>query len=611
MAILLSGQGLSKSFGARTLFDDISLEVGDGERLGLIGPNGSGKSTLLKILAGALEPDHGTCTRRKGLRTGYLPQEDVFPAGFTIEQVLQAALADLHLEDYECDHRVAAMISRFEFADRTTPADKLSGGWRKRLALARELVREPDVLMLDEPTNHLDLEGILWLEKLLKNASFAVVVVSHDRYLLENATNRVVELSRAYPQGYFRAAGNYSEFLVKREEFLEAQARQQETLQNLVKREIEWLRRGPQARTTKSQSRIDRAGDMIAGLRDLKERNSQNKTADIEFTDTGRNANKLLTVRDLQMGFGDKQLFKKLNFTLAPGDRLGLLGSNGSGKTTLIRLLMGQLQPQAGEIKQARSLKLVWFDQKREQINRDVTLREALCPLGGDSVVYRGSPVHVSAWAQRFLFQKEQLDTLVSKLSGGEQARILIANLMLQAADILLLDEPTNDLDIPSLEVLEESLSQFPGAIILITHDRYLLDRLSTEVLGLDGRGNANLYGDYLQWLAADRARESAEAEAEKSKKAAASPPPEKQTPAKAKPAKLSYQLQREYDAIQDKIAEAEARVETLHEEVGLLANTGTDYKQLSAKSVELDAATKAVEALYHRWEELETLRGG
>jgi ATP-binding cassette subfamily F protein uup len=607
MAILLSSQGLSKSFGARTLFDDIALEVSDGERLGLIGPNGSGKSTLLKILAGALEPDHGTVTRRKGLRTGYLPQEDVFPAGLTIEQVLQAALAEHPLEDYEREHRVAVTVSKFEFADRTALAETLSGGWRKRLALARALIQEPDVLMLDEPTNHLDLEGILWLEKFLKNAPFAVVVVSHDRYLLENATNRVVELSAAYPQGYFRAAGNYSEFLVKREEFLEAQARQQETLQNLVKREIEWLRRGPQARTTKSQSRIDRAGDMIAGLRDLKERNSQNKTADIEFSDTGRNANKLLTVRDLEMGFGDRKLFKKLNFTLAPGDRLGLLGSNGSGKTTLVRLLMGQLEPQAGGIKQARNLKLVWFDQKREQINRDVTLREALCPTGGDSVVYQGSPVHVSAWAQRFLFRKEQLDTVVGKLSGGEQARILIANLMLQPADILLLDEPTNDLDIPSLEVLEESLSQFPGAIVLITHDRYLLDRLSTDVLGLDGRGNADLYADYTQWLAADRARGEAEAEVEKAKKPAAAPPPRE----KPKAAKLSYQLQREYDGIQDKIAAAEAKVETLHEEVGLLANTGTDYKQLAAKSTELDAATKAVDTLYQRWEELEALRGG
>ena len=607
MAILLSSQGLSKAFGARTLFDDIALEVSDGERLGLIGPNGSGKSTLLKILAGALEPDHGTVTRRKGLRTGYLPQEDAFPAGLTIEQVLKAALAEHPLEDYEREHRVAVMVSKFEFADSTALAETLSGGWRKRLALARELIQEPDVLMLDEPTNHLDLEGILWLEKLLKNATFAVVVVSHDRYLLENAANRVVELSAAYPQGFFRAAGNYSEFLVKREEFLEAQARQQETLQNLVRREIEWLRRGPAARTSKSQSRIDKAGEMIAGLRDLKERNSQGRTADIEFSDTGRNANRLLNVRDLEMGFGDRKLFKKVSFALAPGDRLGLLGSNGSGKTTLVRLLMGQLQPQAGEIKQARSLKLVWFDQKREQIDRTVTLREALCPLGGDSVVYQGSPVHVSAWAQRFLFRKEQLDTVVGKLSGGEQARILIANLMLQPADILLLDEPTNDLDIPSLEVLEESLAQFPGAIVLITHDRYLLDRLSTDVLGLDGRGNAHLYADYTQWLAADRARADAEAEAEKAKKPAAAPPPRE----KAKPVKLSYQQQREYDAIQDKIAAAEAKVETLHEEVGLLANTGTDYKQLAAKSTELDTATKAVEALYHRWEELETLRGG
>ncbi len=598
--MLLGSQSISKSFVADPLFEDISIEVTDGERLGLIGPNGSGKSTLLRILAGRIEPDHGVCTRRRGVRVGYLPQEDTFDAAATVEQVLLQALNEHHLEDYERATQVAIMLGKFGFTEPTKPADELSGGWRKRLALARELIQEPDILLLDEPTNHLDLDGILWLEGLLSNATFAFVLVSHDRYLLEKVTNRVVELNRVYPQGYFRASGNYSEFLVKREDFLHSQAREQETLANLVRREIEWLRRGPPARTTKSQSRIDRAGEMISNLRELGERNSQLRTVDIQFAETGRKANKLLVAENLSFAYEGRELFHDVEFLLAPGDRLGLLGANGSGKTTLMRLLSGELQPKTGTIKQARNLSVAWFDQNRQQLDREQTLRRALCEHG-ESVQYRGQSVHVTAWAKRFLFRVEQLDTQVGRLSGGEQARILIANLMLRPADILLLDEPTNDLDIASLEVLEDSLSQFPGAIVLITHDRFMLDRLSTVILGFDADGSGHLYSDYRQWLAA---------QAERSPEPPASAPKKQPTAAAAKPVKLSYQQQRELSQIEARIAEAEQAVTRLHESLTALAVSG-DYKRLTAEGAELETATAAVEALYRRWEELEALRGG
>jgi ATP-binding cassette subfamily F protein uup len=597
MSLLLSCQSLSKSFGSRVLFEDISLEVSEGERLGLIGPNGSGKSTLLRIMAGELEADLGSCVRRKGLRVGYLPQEDQFVPGLTVEQVLTHALAAEPLEDYERETRVAISLGKFGFSDRQAKPETLSGGWRKRLALARELIRRPDLLLLDEPTNHLDLEGVLWLEELLASAPFAFVMVSHDRYLLENAVNRAVELNRAYPQGYFRVSGGYSELLVKRAEFLEAQSRQEETLANVVRREIEWLRRGPKARTGKSQSRIDRAGQMMADLSSLREQNSQGKRVDIDFSSSGRKANKLLSAKDLEMGFGARKLFAGVSFTLSPGDRLGLIGANGSGKTTLLRIIAGQLTPERGTLEKARRLEVVWFDQNREQIDRNQTLRQALSPQG-DQVIFQGNPVHVVAWAKRFLFRTEQLDTPVGKLSGGEQARILIANLMLKPADILLLDEPTNDLDIPSLEVLEESLAQFSGAIVLITHDRYMLDRLSTMVLGLDGQGTARVYTDYSQWQAAQERRESAAAaiKEEKPKKAA--------VPVRAKAAKLSYREQRELDEMQQRIDEAEARVAELQQDLAALA--GGDYKQLTAKTSELHDAMQAVDNLYRRWEELE-----
>jgi ATP-binding cassette subfamily F protein uup len=604
MSLLLGSQAISKSFAAEPLFDEISLEVTEGERLGLIGPNGSGKSTLLRILAGRLEPDTGVCTRRRNVRVGYLPQEDVFAEGATVERVMIDALAEHRLEDYERSTRVSIVLGKFGFDDPAKPADELSGGWRKRLALARELVQEPDILLLDEPTNHLDLDGIMWLEALLSAATFAFVLVSHDRYLLEKVTNRVVELNRVYPQGYFRTSGNYSQFLEKREEFLQSQARERETLANLVRREVEWLRRGPAARTTKSRSRIDRAGEMMSDLAGLSERSSRARKVDIQFSETGRTANKLLVVDNVSFAYGSNPLFRDVEFLLSPGDCLGLLGANGSGKTTLMRLLSGELEPQSGTIKQARGLSVVWFDQKRQQLDREQTLREALCPHG-DAVQYRGQSVHVTAWARRFLFRVEQLETRVGRLSGGEQARVLIANLMLRPADILLLDEPTNDLDIESLEVLEESLEQFPGAIVLITHDRFMLDRLSTTILGFDRDRRGHLYGDYRQWLAAQEADSESEATTATAKKPSEKPG---EKPA-AKPVKLTYQQQRELGQIEERIAEAEAAVERLHESVTAAAASG-DYKLLTAQGVELEAATAAVAALYRRWEELEALRG-
>src|SRR5687768_12749044 len=275
MSLLLACRSLSKSFGPRPLFRDISIAFDDTERTGLIGPNGSGKSTLLKILAALETPDVGTVDTRRQLKLGYLPQEDVFPPGLTVGQVVEGALRDTHLDEHERSTRAAIMLGKVGFTDPSQPVDSLSGGWKKRLALARKLVREPDLLLLDEPTNHLDLEGILWLEKLLSGATFAFVLVSHDRYFLENVTNRVVELSSAYADGYLSSAGGYSDFLVRREEYLAAQARNEQALASRVRREVEWLSRKAKARTTKAKGRIDEAGRMMQELSDLRTRNSQ------------------------------------------------------------------------------------------------------------------------------------------------------------------------------------------------------------------------------------------------------------------------------------------------------------------------------------------------
>src|SRR5262245_9227623 len=490
MSLLLSAQDLTKSYGPRPLFDGLCLELHAGERVGLIGPNGAGKSTLLKILAGLEEPDAGNRTARRGARVGYVPQDDTFPPGSTARSVLLDALADEHLEEHERETRTAITLTQVGFDEHDQPADALSGGWRKRLALARELVRRPDILLLDEPTNHLDLPGVVWLERLLRATPSGYLVATHDRAFLRAVADEILEVSRVYPGGAFRVAGGYDEFVEKRDAFLEAQDRQRDAVANQVRRETEWLSRKESAQRRKSRSRIGEAAARRDELAGLNYRTAAAGTAGIDFAGTGRQTRKLLSATGMGKSLGGRPLFAGLELMLSPGTRLGLLGPNGSGKSTLLRVLAGEVEPDAGAVTRAEGLRVVTFEQGRSALDQSVPLRVALCP-NGDTVTYAGRQLHVAAWAQRFLFRPDQLDVEVSALSGGERARVRIAQLMLRPADLLLLDEPTNDLDIPSLEALEDSLEEFPGAVVLVTHDRDLMDRLCTEVIGLDGRGGA------------------------------------------------------------------------------------------------------------------------
>ncbi len=602
MALLLSCQSMGKSYSHRPLFTDITLGISDGERLGLIGPNGSGKSTLLRILAGDERPDSGQVSRRRDLRMVYLPQEESFQAGQSITDVLDATLATLPLEDYERSARKAMVLENVGFTNAELRVETLSGGWRKRLALAQALVQQPNLLLLDEPTNHLDLEGVLWLEDLLKRADFAFVLVSHDRYFLENVTNRVIELDRSYPEGYLSVNGSYSDFLTKREEFMAAQASKQNALEHQVKREVEWLRRGPQARTTKADYRIQAAHKLIGELSDVRGRNTTERTAAIDFTGTDRKTKELLVARDVSKTLGGRTLFQHLNITLTPGSRLGLLGANGSGKTTLLRLLTGELKPDAGTIRRADDLRIVYFDQNRETLDKSVSLRMALCP-SGDTVRFQGGSMHVAAWARRFLFSTDRMDMPVGALSGGEQARILIANLMLHPCDILILDEPTNDLDIPTMTVLEESLNEFPGALVLVTHDRYLLDAISDELLALDGNGVGAYFADYSQWERTERDRQAAAAAP--AHKAEPKPLPKPAAPALRR---LSTAEMRELNDMEAVITVAEAEVDA-KQSVFTDPAIAADHRKLQAATDMFHAAQAHVARLYARWEELEARR--
>jgi ATP-binding cassette subfamily F protein uup len=594
---IINLRGISKSFGIRQLFSGISLAVGERERIGLIGPNGSGKSTLLKIMAGLIGSDAGERTLRQGGRLAYVAQQDSFEAGDTVADVVNRAVVETFgPAEAEAGGRAAVVLGRLGFADPSASVDSLSGGWRKRLSIARALVSEPDVLLLDEPTNHLDLRSILWLERFLSGALFAFVVVSHDRFFLENVANRTVELSPVYPEGVLAVDGPYSALLEAREAFLTAQGALERTLANKARREIEWLRRGPKARGTKAKARIDAAGTLMQNLAATRERNRATAKAAIDFSSTGRQTKRLVVAENLARGYDGRTLFSGLDIVLSPGVRLGLVGPNGSGKSTLLRVLAGEERPDGGSVTSAAGLSIVTFDQKREQLDKDQTLRNAFAP-DADSVIYRGQPVHVVTWAKRFALRPDQLDLPVGLLSGGEQARVLIARLMLRQADVLLLDEPTNDLDISTLEMLEESLVDFPGAVVLITHDRSLIDRVSTVLLGLDGAGGAEVYADYAQWEEDFLARERAEA---REAKAQAKAKPKGEAPSK----KLSFKEQREYDTIEETILAAETAVSAAKDALEDPA-VATDGHELARRLEVFQAAEAEVERLYIRWGEL------
>ena len=595
MSLLLSTQSIRKAYGTAPLFDQLSLGLFEGDRVGLVGPNGCGKSTLLKILAGLEAPDAGTRSVRRLLRLGYVSQDPRFPPDQRIEAIVESALDDEHLDVDERHTRLNLTLAKAGFPDPRQRAATLSGGWTKRLAIACSLVRAPDLLLMDEPTNHLDVEGILWLEKLLRAEALAYLVVSHDRYFLENVANRIIELNPCYAAGVFDTRGTYSDFLEKKDEALRGQERYRETLANRVRREVEWLKRGPKARTRKSGARMDDAVQLQEELATVAGRLATRRVR-LELNATERKTRRLLVAAEISKRFGEHTIVSGLSLTLSPGMRLGILGPNGSGKTTLLRMLTGAVAVDGGSIERADGLRVVYLDQHREQIDPGVTLRRALAPHG-DQVVYHDQPIHVAAWARRFLFPPEQLDQPVSRLSGGERARVAIARLMVQPADVLVLDEPTNDLDIPTLEVLEESLLEFPGAVVLVTHDRFLFDRVSTVVLALDGAGGTDVFADYQQWEDTQRRRAVPPAQI------GTRPPARKSAPTGIK--RLSYSEQREWAQMEAAILAAEEALEACRaatEDAAVAADAAALHQRYDA----LQAAQAHVDRLYARWAELE-----
>jgi ATP-binding cassette subfamily F protein uup len=575
--MLFNCESIEKSYAKGTLFENLSLSVFSGDRIGLIGLNGCGKSTLMKIIAGKEKSDSGKISPRRDLIVGYVPQDCIFEDKVPLEILVEAM--PTNIADYDKERLALMQLEKMGFSGQEPSAARLSGGWKKRLRLAVELVKSPHLLLLDEPTNHLDLEGILWLEDFLNSESLTFMVISHDRVFLEKVTNKMIEIDKVYPQGVFSVEGTYGEFLRLKEQFVQGQLEQEKRMAGKLKKETEWLRAGVKARTTKAQSRIDEAAVIKQEHADLKMRNSV-KQAKIHFSTTERETRKLMVATNLSKSIGGKLLFSGVDFTLSPGTRMGLMGPNGCGKTTLLKLLSEELLPDQGTIKRADDLKVVYFDQHRMRLPEHLTLKEALSPTG-EFVNFRGNKIHVNGWAERFLFSKDLLGIPISKLSGGEKARITIAHLMLEPADILLLDEPTNDLDIPTLETFENSLLDFPGAVVLISHDRGMLDSICTCLLALGDSKKGVMYSDYLQW--------------EKSKK----PQQVESSSQKGEKGSALYENKKAQAAIERKIVKVEERGNALKEKL----KSEKDPLKLIQLCNEIKEVEEELSELYTQWE--------
>ncbi|MEO8054173.1 MAG: ABC-F family ATP-binding cassette domain-containing protein [Acidobacteriota bacterium] len=606
MGILLTTTGLTKAFGSHPLFEGIGCSVDSGDRIGLIGPNGAGKSTLLAILAGEIPPDEGTRSAQRGLRIGYLSQMPVFREGATIRDAVLEGAAGAHAgeEDWEAgfaaDEYMARLSLLTEGRSAGTLVATLSGGWKKRVALARELVRKPDLLLLDEPTNHLDVDAILWLEELLARAPFATLTVTHDRVFLQRVANRILELDRRNANGLLDVRGDYATYLRVKEERLATDAQRELSLRNQLRRETEWLLRGAKARSTKQQARIQRAGALETEVGQLSERN-RSQSVRLDFESSGKNPKRLIEAKGIGKAYGANVLFSHLDLLVTPHSRIGLLGQNGCGKSTLLRTLLGTEQPDTGEVFRAENLQPVTFEQGRESLDPDSTVSRTICPEG-DHVEYRGALVHIRSYLDRFLFKEEQRDMKVARLSGGEQSRLLLARLMLKKTNLLVLDEPTNDLDLATLQVLEDCLADFPGAVILVTHDRYFLDRVTNRILafGKDekGRGTLTALAGLDQWEAWFAERKGAA--------------PARRTSAKpsARKRRVGFKEQRELDGIEARVQAAEAARDALREE-SEHPDHASDALKLVAVLAALEEKQDEVDRLYARWAELERLAAG
>ena len=624
--VVITATNLNVTISDSVILDNQDLLVHENERIGLVGRNGTGKSTLLKILAGQEHFYTGSVALKKGIRAAYLPQEVSLINGLTVRENILHGVQDVieALHEYEhpttntkldalesfitsrngwdLDVRLQSLLSHLEAPSPDTMVDHLSGGEKRRVGLCRTLIDMPELLLLDEPTNHLDAETVEWLENYINKSNATLLFVTHDRAFLDHTCTKIVELSYGKLYHY---DGNYSDFLrQKADRLAEAEAQEDKRLA-FIRREIDWIRRGPCARGTKQQARIQRFENAY-NQEALKREGEVN----LILPPPEQTGNIILELKDLAMRFGDKQLFSGLNLSFERGMRLGVIGKNGLGKTTLLKIILGELQPTGGTVRVGDRTRFNYADQHRVHLNNDKTVFEEIGE-GNDFVLFDGKKMNIWTYLKSYLFQDDEINTQVGRLSGGERNRLVLAKILKNGGNFLILDEPTNDLDLPTLRVLEEALVDFGGCVIVVSHDRYFLDRVCTDILAFEGDGKTFLQPGNWSYYAQKRAErllaEKSATPSTQAKKPAANPPPAPKPSSR----KLKWAEERELETIEEKISEAEqavADIEALFALPDFHAKYGRKIDEINQKLAE---AKKAVETLYARWDYLENVKNG
>ncbi len=625
MSTLLSANEIRLAYSYQNLLDGVTLAVAAGEKVGLVGRNGCGKTSLLKILTGESQADSGEISLRRGIRTGYLPQEFELDPDLSVHENIAAGAADIveairryengdgtetelhdflelidHADGWNLDSRILSLSNALGTPPLEAPTGPLSGGEKRRVALCRALACQPDLLLLDEPTNHLDAESIRWLEDVLKNFPGAVIFVTHDRYFLDVIATRIIEIDGGRA---FSHPGNYTAYLESKAIRQQIAEQSEQKRQKFLKSELEWVRAGVKARGTKQQSRLD-AYYEIEG----QEGPPEEREMDLLLPPATDLGNIVVELEKAGVNVGTEKhprwLFRNLDLSIRPGTCTGIVGKNGVGKTTLLKLCLGQLTPTEGSAVLGKRVKINYIDQTRMQLDGTGSLLDEISD-GNEKVQFGNETLGARAYLRRFLFNNERINERVDLLSGGERARLMLAKVLKTGGNLIVLDEPTNDLDLPSLRMLEEALSAFGGSILVVSHDRYFLDRICDQVIAFEDGGLHVTPGNYSYYLEKRQQRESALKDQAKAYKALQSAKPAART---EKTRKLSQKERTELDTIEDRIFAAEDEVKTIETRMNDPEFQISNYEQIPAEMEKLEAARAATAALYARWEELQAI---
>ncbi len=617
--VILSALELEVHFGEQVILNKASLSVHENDRIGLVGRNGAGKSTFLKIISGFIQPDSGEVAKKKNLVIGFLSQEFTLDETKNVkENILSGAQSELelikeyektsfdspkkhHLEEkilqmdsWNLDKRIDILIQSLDAPEGEREISTLSGGEKRRVALCRALISKPDFLILDEPTNHLDTKSIEWLEDFLSTYNGTCIFVTHDRYFLDRIANRIVELSNG---SLYSHSGNYTEYLINKAERQAVKEVEERKRQLFLKRELEWIRRGPKARRTKAKSRIDNFNE-VSSIKN----NEVELDVDLIIPPAERLGKKVIELKDVGIKLGNKILFEGFNYNFEAGKKIGVVGQNGAGKTTLLKMILGEISPTKGKIEIGETTQFNYVDQARLLLNDDDTVIKA---IAGKSEFVQFGKQKLSVWTylRRFLFADDRINTLVGRLSGGEKSRLTLAKILCNGGNFLMLDEPTNDLDLPTLRILEEALISFEGCVMIVSHDRYFLNRICDGIIALEGNGEVYYSeGNYDYYIEKRKLRNKQEVSAVVKEK-------KEDLRLKQKSKKLSYKDALELESIEEKIMQAESEVEKI-ENIFSSPDFYEKYaSQTNELNLQLEEAKKKVKNLYDRWDELEEIK--